>query len=44
MLTGSCFRRNDAGDLIDCRSYTDEAGHVWTVEVVVELADEATPE
>ena len=44
MLTGSCFRRDEAGALIECRSYADEDGNVWTEEIVIEPAPESATE
>jgi hypothetical protein len=36
--TGSCFRRDPDGALIECRSFEDEDGNVSTDEIVVEPA------
>jgi len=44
MQTGSCFRRDDDGALIECRSFEDEAGNVWTDEIIIEQAQPVTDE
>jgi hypothetical protein len=38
--TGSCFRRDQDCALIECRSFENESGNVWTEEVVLEPAAE----
>lgn len=42
--TGSCFRRDESGALIECRSFVDDDGIVWTEEILVEPAPVVEPE